>query len=518
MNHTGGEEKHPPKPNNANLNPGSNNDEVITFIMKGIKERPTAGNRNNFAHIIASECNRFGVNENDAYHHLLQYQEKDFTASEIRTTVHSAYQRINEHATKAFTPRHQKEQLPLNNSVPNQHEEQIPKPKSENTKNENRINKAIRFLSNEYKNGDIVFNDLNKKLVIRDGEELETVYINLKKHNIDINKNDLYDLLKTEFAIRYDPISKYFDGLRNQYTFEQVNGSIRHLCTFVKAKDQDFFYSMLRKHLIRAVGQGMVEAINRFVFVIQQYTENTGKSSFIRFLNPFGAEDLYAEKIPQNDPILILSQVLMVNIDELESFTKKDVDWLKSVISVRSDQVRIYYSQIYETRHRRASLWGSTNKIEFLADGENTRWIICEVESIDFDYNNTKTGIRKVDINRVWAEAVHLYDLKADMQPTPDEWIKMSAINKEYIFQNDHDLIVEEYLMKSESPEDFTTLPVIAKYLNDYKGMRVSPQKMGTALIKGGFTRQRRNAGKGYLVLTIEGENIKNFLSHQTFS
>jgi len=82
--------------------PASAESDIFSFILKGIKETPTNGNRNNFVHIFASDCNRFAIPENDTLNFLLQYQAKDFTASEIKTAIHSAYQRTNEHGTKEF--------------------------------------------------------------------------------------------------------------------------------------------------------------------------------------------------------------------------------------------------------------------------------------------------------------------------------------------------------------------------------------------------------------------------------
>lgn len=500
-----------PEPKGTMLNPGSNSDEVIAFIMKGIGETATSGNRNNFVHLVASECNRFGVSEYDASHFLLNYQEKGFTASEIKKAVRSAYQRTEEFGTKVFDPSYRKRQGRTAGSSPSLDETQTENTKKEKPK-ENVILKASEFISDKYKEGDILMNDLNKKLLIKGIEEIEPLYIDLRKSSIGICKSDLYDLLKTDFAVHYNPVTRYFDEMRNKYTYDQVEGSIDHLCSFVKAKDQELFSSMLRKHMIRAVGQGMAEFTNRFVFVIQQLKQNTGKSSFIRFLNPFPNGELYSEKISEKDPILTLSQTFKINLDELESFTKKDVNWLKSLISSQSNQVRLYYSQVYETRNRIASFWGSTNKIEFLEDGENTRWLILQVESFDFDYCNVTTGVNKVDINKVWAEAVHLYDRKTDMQPTAEEWAKLERINKEFTFQNDHDIWVEEFLAKSNDENDFTTLSVISDYLS-YQNVRTSPQKIGIALTKAGYVKKRKFRGNGYLVTTDDGENIYDWLN-----
>lgn len=85
-------------------------DEKFSFIMQGIREKPSNGNRNNFVHVVASDCNRFGLSESYTLHQLCQYAEKGFDEKEIRQTVKSAYQRTNEYATKEFKKHHNTEQ------------------------------------------------------------------------------------------------------------------------------------------------------------------------------------------------------------------------------------------------------------------------------------------------------------------------------------------------------------------------------------------------------------------------
>ncbi len=77
-------------------------DEKFSFIMQGIREKPSNGNRNNFVHVVASDCNRFGLSESYTLHQLCQYAEKGFDEKEIKQAVSSAYQRIGEHGTKEY--------------------------------------------------------------------------------------------------------------------------------------------------------------------------------------------------------------------------------------------------------------------------------------------------------------------------------------------------------------------------------------------------------------------------------
>lgn len=384
----------------------------------------------------------------------------------------------------------------------------------------NPVQRAVEYLNLMLDDGDVLFNTMNRELVIRDGIDVESLYIQMRKSGQSINITDLTMLLEKEYAISYDPITQYFESLLQKYTFEEVNGSITELCRFVSAKndkdDKDnkhdkLFDSMLRKHLIRCVGQGRGELINRFIFVLQQEQQYTGKSEFLRYLNPFGKE-LYTETIDEQNQILTLSQSFMINIEELEAFNKKDVNALKALISKGHDQVRKLYTQVNTTYKRKASFWGSTNKVEFLDDSTNTRWLIMRIESINFDYNNWYTG-EGVNIEKVWAEAAHLWKQDASTQPTTEEWKLLEAINKEFTFMNDHDHWVAEYLSFGDEKYKYLATPTeIAAYLR-FQVTSATPQKTGAALQKAGFKRGRKQKGgirvNGFYVKTKSGESIK---------
>jgi transcriptional regulator CtsR len=76
-------------------------DRIMRYVLKGIEKSASfRDGRNNFIHLLASDLNRFGIPESQAYQFCCQYQEKDFTTTEIETTVRSAYKRTNEFDTK----------------------------------------------------------------------------------------------------------------------------------------------------------------------------------------------------------------------------------------------------------------------------------------------------------------------------------------------------------------------------------------------------------------------------------
>jgi len=100
--------------------------DIFSFISKGLKESFTAGNRNNYCHVYASDANRFGISESDCFGYLAQYAEKDFPQSEIRQAVRSAYERTGEHGSKEYKTGTRQTAQPIQNSPQAAHVSTIP--------------------------------------------------------------------------------------------------------------------------------------------------------------------------------------------------------------------------------------------------------------------------------------------------------------------------------------------------------------------------------------------------------
>lgn len=60
------------------------------------------GKRNNNVFVLAAAFNDFGISKSLAEYVILQMESRDFTASEIRTTIDSAYRNVGAHGTKFY--------------------------------------------------------------------------------------------------------------------------------------------------------------------------------------------------------------------------------------------------------------------------------------------------------------------------------------------------------------------------------------------------------------------------------
>lgn len=364
---------------------------------------------------------------------------------------------------------------------------------------QSRIGKIMYHIETIYKQGDILFNEMNRQLIIQDGRTIDNVYVELMTREMKITKPDLIDLLREKYSIPYHPIKQYFDNLLDKYQYKDVEGHIINLSSCVHAQNQELFNSMFRKHLIRSVEQGRGGHVNRYVLVLQQEKQRTGKSEFIKYLNPF-KNNMYATRLDK-DHMLTLSQNFIVNLEELETFTKKDINEIKSIISGDQESIRKLYSQQMENWNRAASFWASTNKDGFLSDVENSRWLPFAINGIDFKYNDWATG-EHIDIHKVWAEAAHFWKGKTETEPTAIEWEQIQGLHKKHEYLNEYDHYCREYI---EAGDDFQTATQIANHISGKVTSRINPSYVGRALVKMGITQTNEGTKKGYAIQYTDG-------------
>ena len=366
-----------------------------------------------------------------------------------------------------------------------------------------KLEKAHNYIIKHYP--DTKFNIVSENVDFGiEGVTIADVYTELKFAKIDIPMRDLETYFRSNRTTKYDPFKDYFKALKYDRKTDYIGFLSQHIIT----DNSNFFESMFKKHLIRTVGQALGDGkfVNRYVLVFKSSKEHLGKSTFIRFLEPFGG-DYYTEDLG-NNPALAFSKNFIYNIEELETFNKYDINKLKALISSSTTTDRMMYTQTFIKRIRRCSIFASTNEDAFLGGGENSRWIIFNVDSINFDYNNTKNKKNKINIDDVWAQAYHLYKSGADYDLTAKEWELTKSTNKDYVYKNDVDLYIDEFLMPSEYA--FATATQISEYLKLKSGRKpFAANIIGKAMVDAKYKKVSQGTAHGYNVATMKNEGIE---------
>lgn len=256
-------------------------------------------------------------------------------------------------------------------------------------------------------------------------------------------------LLDSDFVDEFNPFSDYFNNLPN-WDAESEPDYINQLADFVTTDNQEFWRLQFKKALVRSIACAVDNIENRIVITLVGDKQETGKSNFIRFLCPPILKEYYTESelaAGEKDSDMQLSENFMWNLEELAALNNNEVNKLKATISKSSVKQRRAYDRHHNVNPRRVTFWASTNKLQFLADDSNTRWICFNVMGINHDYNNFKTGVCKVNITNVWTQAWALYRSGFNFNLTSEEGQQRDYLNKEYETSSTEKELIQKWFM-----------------------------------------------------------------------
>ena len=381
------------------------------------------------------------------------------------------------------------------------------------------IHKVEAFLSDRYS---FKRNALTRQVFIRgandSGPYQPCIYNDIWRtlqHNLGmfgprakIPISDVQHLLESDYVKEYHPIRDYFN------TLDDWDGTdyITQLGNHVECENQAFWLTQFKKCLVRMIACSYWHQENRIVMTLFTKTQSVGKNRFIKFLVPPALREYFKEDPIKDDKDaeIALTQNFVWHMDELESLSRKSQTSLKSFISRSMSKQRRPYDRQEVTRPRVVNFWASTNKDEFLADVQNTRWLCFRVNKIDWNYDNEETGTKTIDIDKVWAQAWALYNKKFVYQLAEDERVEQEILNQSFETMPIEKQLISKHL-RAALPNAFIAefmLPVdILKFLTEQVGGRINLNQFNitSAMSQLGFKSDKLNGKgmKGYWLLKI---------------
>ena len=231
------------------------------------------------------------------------------------------------------------------------------------------FDKIIKYIAKKYQ---LRFNEIALEFEIKteNGDwtelNLNSLYIELTQAGINIAFNKLEILMRSHLIMVFNPFENYFQNL------EKWDGEnhIQRLTSFVKTTDTEPFQIHFEKWLTRSVVCALKRGyINKQCFVLCNTKQNSGKTTFLRYLIPPSLEKYYTEDIGvDKDGLIALCKNFIINIDELSVMSKTDVNILKAFISKNTVNARLPYDRKSSLMYRTSSFCGSTNRSDFLTD------------------------------------------------------------------------------------------------------------------------------------------------------
>lgn len=350
-------------------------------------------------------------------------------------------------------------------------------------------------------NYDLWYNKINQSWY--NGNDLLNeydLYRSIINSGLSIAFNDLIAILKSNIIRQVDPIKLYFENLKQHKKGE--HDYIGLLCNYIELTngyDYARFKENLTKHLVRAIKCVLLDNyFNKHCFVFVGNKQNTGKSTLCRWFVPDKLKEYYTENISMDkDSLISLTDNFIINLDELSTFNRVEINSLKSILSKDKLKIRKPYERKATTFPRRCTFFGSTNKSEFLNDETGSvRWICFEIDNINWNY------AKKINIDNIWRQAYTLYLSGYNCDLTNDDIQENEQRNIQYnLSTNEIELCDKLY----SSGSIFLTATDIQNEISiKYPAIKTNIVNIGKAMVSLGIPRKTLYNGtysiKGYLV------------------
>ena len=358
-----------------------------------------------------------------------------------------------------------------------------------------------QYLNSRYR---IVFNEISLKYYIKLLDSIQWYDLNDKSLLIElisakykIKKGELETYLGSNYIEQINPFEEYFNHLEKWDKTDYIT----KLASYLQTDNDKLFVYHLKKWLVRTVKSAINKTFyNKNCIVLIHEEENSGKSTFCRFLTPPDLKNYSAENISSDkDGLSLLCKNMIINLDEIDQISYKDIKGYKSMLSKEQINIRLPYAKNNIMLPRTCSFISSTNLINFLNKSSgDVRWICFELtKGIDFNYS------KDIDINKVWEQAFHLaYKDKAfNCDLTVNDIKENEKRNANYKQSTIEEDLINQLFEKSDNRDHFMTTTTITMIIKkEYSS--VSHIAIGKVLRKLKFKRinSKITGVKGYLI------------------
>lgn len=366
---------------------------------------------------------------------------------------------------------------------------------------ENFLNKNYEFKYNEilsrtyYKE-----KDKEEEFKLLKAYKFNSIVRQLNNNDIKTSVQALKCLLESDYVKLYNPFKDYFKNLPK---WDGKHDYIEELASSVKTTDDKLFRWAFKKWLVAFVACAINENEVNHTVLILTGKQGSGKTTWLMNLIPEELKEYgFSGNIkPGNkDSNILLSEKIMINIDELASYSKAQVEAYKELITKDKVTERRAYGYFSENYIRRASFVGSSNHNQILMDVTgNRRFLVFESNEIDYKL--------KINYEQLYAQVMYLYTT-GFKHYFDNEDIKRIELNNEKYKQTS---IEEEYIDKyfsvpkfseDEKRELMNATEVIEYLMNNISSyINLNVVSIGKLLKAKGFESKKQKGLKKFIVV-----------------
>lgn len=250
-----------------------------------------------------------------------------------------------------------------------------------------------------------------------------------------------------------------------QHPFHPVKDYLSHLIwdgtprietifqRFLGAEDTEYTKKVAILMFVAAVARIMEPGVKYDNVVVFVGVQGIGKSAFTKILahNPEWYTDNLGN-LADRAAVEVIQGAWIVEMGELSSLKRTEIETVKAFISRSSDRVRMAYGKHAETYRRSCIFIGTTNNTDFITDETGARRfypIDCSVNEIKEDLFTALPPI----VDQLWAEAYYIYNSSYKngkkpliLPPNLAESVAISHLKHRY--QSDKEVAIIDFVEK----------------------------------------------------------------------
>ena len=327
-------------------------------------------------------------------------------------------------------------------------------------------------------------------------DDIPIILHDLLKYEYQCSKDNVADLLKLAAGRnRYNPVTDMLDAV----VWDGVT-RIEDLFDVLGLQSEDSLSkTLVLKWLCQCVAMAGNEENNAFGadgMLVLQGPQGIGKTSFVRALGVRPELVKLGQYIDTKDKDTTrrCTSAWIVELGEVETTLRSDLERLKAFITAERDEYRLPYGRSDQKLVRRTSLIATCNSERFLIDPTGARrfWTV-PVEYIDLEALNT------FDAQQLWGEIKQMVERDTQcFRLTAEEQKRLAERNAAHEKPIKAQVEVEDILAEAAArPAAFSWRDGTAsEFKSDHESLRnYSAEQIGKALDKVGLTAKRKRVG-----------------------
>lgn len=361
------------------------------------------------------------------------------------------------------------------------------------------LNEKYQFRYNEILNRTF-YKELKTKqdFELLDSYKFNSICRELNNNEKKTSPSNLKCLLESDFVPKYNPIKEYFNNLP---IWDKKTDYISNLSRTIETTNNADFTWAFKKWIVAMVACGIDDETTNQTVLILTGGQGIGKTTWLKNLIPNQLKEYYysGNINPNNkDTTLLMSDKLIINLDELTSLNKRQIDAFKEMITKTTITERRAYAHFAEDYIRRASFVGSANHNEILMDVTGNRRFLCfEAVKIEYECN--------IDMDKVYSQVMYLIKEQTfKFHFEKEDILRLEENNKMYLQSSEEVDWIDELFGFPENSENETYMNAteIIQYIKINKGtyQKIDIQLIGKIMTSKGFQTKKIKGSKKYVV------------------